>query len=411
LTSGLQDAIAWNMQKTFALVCVAAALLAGCSGEKPAKAPQGRTVAVAVHPAKRSDAVECRSFPAQVESEQSVTLASKTTGTVVAVMAEEGDRLAAGAPILRLDEKELAGQEQALLAEREQVGREKQALAARAGLAKTTQERMARLLAQRAVSQEDFDKARAESDVLARQIDATTSREQAVTSKLAELTALRAYATVTAPFDGILARRYVDKGAFVTAGAPLALLDAAAGRFDLTAQVDETLLPTLRQGQTILAAVPGLTPRPFPVAVAAVVGRVDPASRTFTLKCALPQTVPEALGPPRAGMFGRVYVPARTAQKLLLPAACLSPRGDLPMAAVAGPDGTLRLHVVKTGGSFAAVEFAGQTYLTDSEAFEGPAGPDRFVEIISGLAEGDRVACPGREVLRDGDRLADGAAQ
>ena len=104
-------------------------------------------------------------------------------------------------------------------------------------------------------------------------------------------------------------------------------------------------------------------------------------------------------------------MPARTAQKLLLPAACLSLRGDLPMAAVAGPDGALHLRVVKTGGSFAAVAFAGATYLTDSEAFEGKAGDDRFVEIISGLADGDRVACPAGATLRDGDRLAPGAGQ
>jgi RND family efflux transporter MFP subunit len=395
----------WIMRYTLPALCLVAACLAGCSGEKPAAAPKARTVDVPVRTAARSDVVECRSFPAQVESEQSVTLASKISGTVEAVMAREGDRLTAGAPILRLDDKELVSQRQGLLAEREQVSRERQALIARAALAKTTLERISRLLAQRAVSQEDFDKAKAEFDAVSRQIDAAAAKEQTVVSRLGELTALETYTRITAPFDGILARRYVDQGAFVTAGAPLALIDASGGGFELTAQVDESLLTAVRQGQTIIAGVPALAPQPFAVTVAAIVGRVDPGNRTFKLKCALPAQVPGAAGPPRAGMFGRVFVPARTVRKLLVPQHCLSRRGDLPMAAVADATGRLRLAVVKTGGTFLTVEFGGTTYLTDSEAFETTPDRERFIEILSGLTEGDTLACPGDSVLRDGDRL------
>jgi len=393
-------------------LCLVLAALVGCSGDKPSAAPPssaGRRVDVPARQVARSEVVECRSFPAQVESEQSVVLASKLSGTVEAVMAREGDRLAAGAPIMRIDDKDLVSQERGLNADREQVVREKQGLAARAGLAKTTMERLSRLLTQRAVSQEDFDKAKAEYDAVSRQIDAAAAKEQAVAAKLGELAALRAYTRITAPFDGILARRYVDQGAFVAAGAQLALIDAASGGFEITAQVDESLLSELRQGQTIIAAVPSLTASPFAVTVSAIVGRVDPQNRTFKLKCALPSPVPEAAGPPRAGMFGRVFVPVRTAKKLLVPAACLTLRGDLPTAFTADAAGTLHLRVVKTGGAFLAVSFGGATYLTDSEAFD-PAGRERFVEVISGLSDGEKLACDAGATLRDGDRLS-GAPQ
>ncbi|MHC1790884.1 efflux RND transporter periplasmic adaptor subunit [Solidesulfovibrio sp.] len=388
-------------------LCLVLAGLAACSGDKPATAPTARTVDVPVLTAKRQPVVECRSFPAQVASQQSVTLASKVSGTVEAVTAREGDALTAGAPILRIDDKDLTSQEQGLVAEREQVSREKQALAARAGLARTTLERMQKLLARQAVSQEDLDKAQAEFEAVSRQIEAATAQGQAVTSKIGELAALRAYTRITAPFDGILARRYVDEGAFVTAGAPLALIDASSGGYEVTAQVDESLLAGLRQGQTILAAVPSLAPRPFAVTVSAIVGRVDPQNRTFTLKCALPPDLPEATGPPRAGMFGRLFVPTRTAEKLLIPADCLSLRGDLPTAFAADPAGTLHLRVLKTGGTFLAVSFGGATYLTDSEAF-GPTGHERFIEVASGLADGERLACDPGATLRDGDRLPGG---
>ena len=390
-------------------ILVLMACLAACSGDKPDTAGTPRVIKAATRPVERREVVECRSFPAQVESQQSVTLASKVAGTVLDVTAREGDQLRAGQLFMRIDDKDLLSQEQGLIASREQVSRERQALVARAGLARMTLDRMARLLAGRAVSQEDFDKAKAEYEALSRQIEAAQAQEAAVGSRLGELAALRAYTRITAPFDGILARRYVDQGAFVAAGSPLALVDASTGGFELTAQVDESLLSGLRQGQTLVAAIPSLAPEPFSVTVAAIVGRVDPASRTFKLKCAIPDPVPGAGSPPRAGMFGRVFVPARVAEKLLAPEACVARRGDLPTVAVAGEDGVLRFRVIKAGGSYLAATVAGRTYLTDSEAFDAP-GRERFVDVLSGLADGERLACDPGATLRDGDRLA-GAQQ
>ena len=77
---------------------------------------------------------------------------------------------------------------------------------------------------------------------------------------------------------------------------------------------------------------------------------------------------------------------------------------------VAGDGGILRFRVVKTGGSYLAAQFHGQTYLTDSEAFDVP-GRERFVDILSGLTDGESVACDPGATLREGDRLAGAAAK
>lgn len=396
------------MQARPILFLVLAACLAACSGDKPATVEPPRQVSAPTEAAKRRQVIECRSFPAQVESQNSVTLASKVAGTVEAVMAREGDLLHAGQPILRIDDKDLTSQEQGLTATREQAGQEKKAQAAKAALARTTMDRMAKLLAQRVVSQEDYDKAKAEYDALSRQVEAAAAQEAAAGAKLGELAALRAYTRITAPFDGILARRYVDQGAFVTAGSPLALVDEATGGFELTAQVDESLLAGLKMGQTLVAVIPALTHEPFAAKVSAIVGRVDPASRTFKLKCALPAAISGADGPPRAGMFGRIFVPARTAQKLLLPEACLVRRGDLPTVMTVGQGDRLHFRVIKTGGSYLAADFGGATYLTDSEAFDAP-GRKRFVDILSGLSDDETVACDPGATLREGDKLVQAA--
>lgn len=398
------------MRLRFCCLLLGLVCLTACSGDKPDTATPARVVDAPTRQAERRDVIECRSFPAQVESQNSVTLASKVAGTVEAVMAREGDMLRAGQLIMRIDDKDLGSQEQGIRASREQAVQEKKALAAKAALAKTTMDRMGKLLAQRVVSQEDYDKAKAEYEALSRQVEASAAQEATTVSKLGELAALRAYTRITAPFDGILARRYVDQGAFVTAGSPLALVDEATGGFELTAQVDESLLGDLRQGQTLIAVIPSLTHEPFAATVAAIVGRVDPASRTFKLKCSIPGTIPGASGPPRAGMFGRVFVPARKTKKLLLPETCLVRRGDLPTVMAAGSDGILHFRVVKAGGAYLSAEFNGQTYLTDSEAFDAP-GRERFIDILSGLTPGDAVACDAKANLRDGDRLGGAAGK
>jgi len=377
------------------------ALLAGGCGQEPPARPQPRTVRVPVVEIKAVEAVECRSFPAQVESLGSVTLAGKSSGAVVEVFAQEGQALKAGDPILRLDDQELKSREQSLTASMAQAASERQAAAGRAAHARANLERLARLLAQKVISQDDFEKARTEQQALAREEEAIASRERALAAQREELRAQAPYLRITAPFDGVLSRRYVDLGAFVAAGQPLALVDAVSSGFDLTAQVDESLLYSLSVGQVLVGAVPALSPAPFAARVRAVVGRVDPATRTFRLKAELP---PLGGAQPKSGLYGRLFVPARTANKLLLPVACLAPRGDLQAVQVVDAQGVTALRVIKTGGRFLKVEFDGKPFLTDSEAFEDPTR-EAFVEVLSGLSDGERVACAGALQLRDGDRV------
>lgn len=381
------------------------ALLPAC-GKEPPEVPAPRTVQAPTRVVHTEEAVECRSFPAQVESRNSVTLASKLSGAVVEVMAQEGAALKAGNPILRIDDKDLQSREQGLAASMAQAASERQALEARASHAKANLDRLSRLLTQKVISQDDFEKARTEYLALAREVEANAARENAVAAQKAELKSLNAYTRINAPFDGVLTRRYVDLGAFVSAGQPLAMLDDVASGFDLVAQVDESLLPGLKVGQQVVGVVPSLVPDPVPVRVSAVVGRVDPATRTFKLKAELP---PLGAAQPKGGMYGRVFLPARISKKLLLPLECLRMRGDLPAVFVVDASGTVGFRVVKPGGRFIKVILEGKPFLTDSEAFESPGAPG-FVEILSGLADGDRVVCAKTETLREGDRIA-GAAQ
>lgn len=375
-------------------------------GPNPPTTPQTRTIEAETRLVQIEEVVECRSFPAQVEARNSVTLASKLSGAVVEVFAQEGASLSAGAPILRIDDKDLQSREQGLASSMAQASSERQAIAAKASHAKANLDRLEKLLAQKFITPDDYERAKSEHLALKREEEAIAARERAVAAQKEELKALGAYTRINAPFNGVLTRRYVDQGAFVNAGQPLAQMDDVASGFDLTAQVDESLLPALKTGLPVVGVVPSLSPEPFAATVSAVVARVDPATRTFRLKAEPPAVAHLA---PNAGMYGRLFIPARVSKKLLLPVECLRMRGDLPSVFVADAQGLVSFRVIKPGGRFIKVMLEGKPFLTDSEAFEDP-GRETFVEVLSGLSGTDRIVCSKTETLREGDRIA-GAGQ
>ena len=135
-----------------ALALAAALSLSACGGgdkQAEAKSAQAPTVRAALY-----DARECRSLPAEVRSQNSVVLASKISGTVVEVMAAEGAVVEKGQAILRIDDTELKQRMQGIQSTAQQAGLERQALTARSALAKVNLERMQKLFAQQAISQD-----------------------------------------------------------------------------------------------------------------------------------------------------------------------------------------------------------------------------------------------------------------
>jgi RND family efflux transporter MFP subunit len=402
----------------FALVL--SLLLHACSrGDKPAEPV---TVSAPTVRATLYDARECRSLPGEVRSRNSVTLASKISGTVVEVLAVEGAVVEKGQVILRIDDSEIKQRVQAVQSSAQQAGLERQALAARRDMAKTNLERMQKLFAQQVISRDELDRAATEYQALRKQEQALAASAASAGHQGAEAQSLMGYSVVTAPFRGVLSRRFVDQGAFVNAGAPLAAIDDVQSGYELEAQADESLMAQVSQGMQVLGLVPSVSPAPFLTRLTAVVGRVDPATRTFKVKAAYetqaeasPQAnatdtaQPAPAAQPHAGMFGKVCVPVARAKKLLIPAAAVRQRGELATVLAVDEKGMLRLRLVKIGGAYLKADLDGQSYIVqaqDEMLNNLKQSPGIMLEVLSGLAEGEIVVNGGPETLREGDRIA-----
>ena len=383
------------------LLLLAVLLLAACGQDAP-PTTEPRSIKAGTLRLSLTEARECTSLPGEVQSRNSVTLASKVSGTVTEILAKEGDALTAGQIILRIDDAELRQREQGVRSTAGQASLEGKALAARRAQAKATFDRMQKLLDQNAISRDDVDRARAEYEALTSQEKALAAQSSAAGFQGAEIRALMRYSTVTSPLKGVLSRRHVDLGAFVQAGTPLAEVDDLTSGFDLVARADESLLGRISQGMTVVALIPSLSAAPFLTTLSAVVGQVDPTSRSFRVKAALDST-------PSPGMFGKVCVPVGAAKKLLVPLSALRPRGELTTALIVDGESILRLRIVKTGGIYQKAVLDGQTFILQTGTDPlgaAPEGAEILVEVLSGLSVGDEVVLDAPDVAREGDRLA-----
>jgi len=404
--------------RTIVLAFATGLLLSACGGDKTA---EPKTASAPTVRATLYDARECRSLAGEVRSQNSVILSSKISGTVVEVLAAEGAVVEKGHPILRIDDTELRQRMQGIQSTAQQAGLERQAIAARVAMAKTNSERMQKLFAQQAISRDELDRASTEHQALKKQEQALAASAAAAGHQGAEAKSLMGYSVVTAPFRGVISRRFVDQGAFVNAGAPLASIDDVQGGYELEAQADESLMSAVSKGMQVLGLVPSVSSEPFLTRLTTVVDHVDPATRTFKVRAAYnAPTIPDSattistanatqattpVNRPHAGMFGKVCVPMSLAKKLLIPATSVRQRGELATVLVVDDKSVLRLRLIKIGGAYLKADLDGQSFIVQAQS-EAANVPGVMLEVLSGLTEGEIVVNGGPETLREGDRLA-----
>ena len=180
------------------------------------------------------------------------------------------------------------------------------------------------------------------------------------------------YATLVAPFAGVVTKRHADPGAMTAPGVPLITLVDNSG-FRLEAIVPESQMFGLRLGAEAEVTIDALS-RTLTGWVTQIVPSADAASRTFVLKFGLPKV--EGLV---SGLFGRVSIPVGHTKGLLIPREALWHEGSL-VGVLAVDSGVAHKRMVTVGKEE-----------TDQ------------VEILSGLSEGEVV------VARDVNRVPDGA--
>lgn len=321
---------------------IAATLLAACTGTdipEPSAETAIPGVAVVVVDTVVDDLFEAAGT---AEPIRSATLSTRLMASVTTVAVQEGDRVANGQVLVRLDARDIdarRNQVVAGMAEAEAVHVEASAHAAR----------IRGLYADSAATRAQLDQAEA---ALAR-ANAAVSRAEAMA---AEVAATATYADVRAPFAGVVTARLVDPGAFAAPGTPLVTVEDASS-LRVTVQVAPELARGLTRGSRVLATIGDTS------VTATIEGAVRSGSNLYTVNAMVPNPGNRLL----SGSPARLLFPRGTRRVIVVPASAIVRRDDLTGVHMrAGGVATLRW--VRLGRTIG----------------DG-------IEVIAGLAPGDSV--------------------
>lgn len=341
----------------------AVALLTGCGGHESAENEQAAApVAVQLAPVRLEQVPVTVTAVGTTEPYARATPGTRLLGRVLQVNVQEGQRVAEGAVLVRIEGADLD-------ARRQQAASALQEVQAVLVNAENNLRRVRNLYEERAVPKQSLDAAETEH----RRAEAAVAAAQ---GGLQEVDANLGYSTIRSPLSGVVVRKFVQPGDMAQPGAPLFTVEQQ-DPMQVTVEIGERDLPYIQVQAPVhveVEALGGAGKSGWMGRVEAIVPSVDPTSRTFQVKVLVDN--PE--GTLHSGMFARVGFQKGERPGLLVPEAAVVRRGQLEGVFVVRA-GQARLRWVRLGRAF---------------------GGQR--EVIAGLEAGELVVASGVERLRDG---------
>jgi RND family efflux transporter MFP subunit len=285
-----------------------------------------------------------------VEAVKQSTVSAQIAGRIVELKFDVGDYVKQGQIIARIDESVVGAQV---------AGSQAQVAQARAMLenAKAQYERSKQLFAQKFISQAALDKAA--SDYKAAEAQAAASLAGA-----GEAAATRRFATLVAPYSGLVSARHVELGEMAMPGKPIMTgFDPKDLRVEVS--VPQYKLPAVRELSRATVELPSIQ-KWVKAASVTILPAADVKTHASRVRLDLPDDTRDVY----PGMFARAHFAVGRAKKLLVPAQAVLRRSELTGVYVVGEHEQVQLRQIRVGE---------------------PAGEGEL-EVLSGLMPNEKVA-------------------
>ncbi|HSG77533.1 MAG TPA: efflux RND transporter periplasmic adaptor subunit [Burkholderiales bacterium] len=329
---------------------VLAGLLAAC-GEAPAPRPQARpAVEVPTAVVGIRDVELTTSAEAVIEAVRQSTVSAQIAGRIVELNFDVGDFVNKGAVIARIDERAVA---QAAEASEAQVREAQAAL----GNARAGYERSKQLHAQKFISQAALEQAESAYKAAQARVSALLAGAGAAATE-------RSFATIVAPYSGVVSARHVELGEMATPGRPL-MTGFDPSTLRVVATVPQAQVAQIRALGRARIEVPSVG-RWVDVKSMTLVPAADPRTHTTRIRLELPADV-RGVYP---GVYARAHFVTGSEPRLLVPRAAVLRRSEVTAVYVIDGQGRALLRQVRLGA----------------------AGDETSVEVLAGLKPGERVA-------------------
>jgi RND family efflux transporter MFP subunit len=214
------------------------------------------------------------------------------------------------------------------------------------------------------------------------QLNAALARVNLDRANVDRLRYLTRFKEVSAPYDGVITERRIDIGDLVTAGSTNTTPLFGIAQFDrirVFANIPQSARVDLGAGQMAHIKAAELPNRIFEGAITRTSESQDPRARTLRVEIDLPND-DRALVP---GVYVQVAFDLASKPSIQVPAGALIFRGSGPQVALVTKDNTIKFQDVRIARD-----------------------DGKFVEIGSGLDEGDRVALNISNRIVEGDKVS-----
>jgi membrane fusion protein (multidrug efflux system) len=240
----------------YPIVIAALALSSACDHRlgQSTQTPQDPPVPVRIAHLSAGPITRSVMLPAQVIAFQEATLYAKVSGYLKSIAVDKGDKVATGAVLARIEIPELVASK-------------------------------AKQQAELKAAQADYDRLqeslqKAPDLVVPEMVDQARGRFEIARASLDQSVTLLGYATITAPFSGIITRRAVDPGALIQANSAIVgLMDFSKVRLQVA--VPEVEASHVAVGQPVLVTTDNLPGMHFDGKVTRFTYALDAVSRTM----------------------------------------------------------------------------------------------------------------------------------
>lgn len=330
---------------------------------RAAKMSQSRSIAVVTaHPVRRTIVPQLH-FSGSLDPEWQAQVAAKVDGRLEKVYVHEGDHVEKGQVLAILEQMDTDAN---LLSAKGSY------LDAQTSLrkAETDLARYEKLYATGAVSQQVVDDYRFARDNAAAKLEAARGSLQGMESKAAGT-------VVTAPADGIVAKRFYQEGYYAKAGTPLFAI-ADISMLKTTIHIPEGQVTGVRVGNEADIALPAYPGKKLVGKITRIAPVADLPAHTFAAEVSVDNS--EGL---LAGVYANVSLIGEPREQVLtIPMHAIVMRDDQQTVFVADAQGVVQRRVLALGYS-----------------------DDNVAEVLSGLDEKDTIVVEGHNKLREGSRI------
>ncbi|MHB1245257.1 MAG: efflux RND transporter periplasmic adaptor subunit [Sulfuriferula sp.] len=299
--------------------------------------------------------------PGSVIAEQQAQIASRLMGFIREINVQEGQSVVKGQRLFTVDPSDIQGQ----------VSQAKAGLAqAEAALAdaKNDYQRFGTLYKEEAIPKQQWDKIRLQYQVAQQQAAAARAGLNTAAGQMR-------YATLTAPFSGIITQKLANVGDLATPGKPVLMLENQS-RLQVQTNVSSDVFTHLKLGDSVSLQANG-SGATITGKITRLVSAADPATRTYLVKIDLPQGTQL-----KSGMYVLASFPTGQRDGVRVPQSAVLDRAGITGVFVVDSQGIAHYRMVRVGDT-----------------------SDGLVEIQAGLSPGERVVTSATAQLQSGDKI------